>query len=174
MSRWDDQFEGHAIFLALARARQQYEFVDEQLVDVEQRESHSRLGRVFDHVEASLKAVDPELLPLTVLDQLDQHVSQITSYLEQFAAAPTQNLLDSANGQADALLALAPRGTPGEVQDLQGAVSSFRRSAGQHLRNLEAEIAAVVGRIRQLDSSLGAQKAEIDTQSTRTSGWSSS
>jgi len=171
MSRWDDQFEAHAVFPALGSARQQLEAVDEQLADADQRESHARLGRVLDHVEAALKATDPELVPSGVLDQLAQTLNQITAYLQQFASAPAQNLLDLANGQADALLSqaltLAPRATAEEVQDLQGAVSSFRRSAGQHLRNIESEAAAVKAKADQIAASLADQEAKIQTQDAR-------
>ncbi len=147
MSRWDDQFENHSVFQALASTRQQLESISAGIEDPAERESHSRLVRVCDYIDGVLKATDPELVPFPVLDQVAGSLNQITAYLGQYAVTPTVAFLDSANGQADALLqqapALAPHVATADVQEHQSAVSTFRRSAGQHLRNIEGEVEAV-------------------------------
>lgn len=171
MSRWDDQFEQHAVFAALESTRKQLESVSKAVADAEQTESCARLERVVDYLHGLLKATDPELVPFAVLDQIAPTLNQITSYLEQFAGTSNAADLDSANGQADAVLqqsqALSPRVASGDVQELQSAVSTFRRSAGQLLRNIEAEVEAAKSKAAAVGSQLGDQEAKIQAQDAR-------
>jgi hypothetical protein len=171
MSRWDDQFDEHAVFAALAAAREQLDSISAQIEDTAERESQVRLIRVCEYVEAALRAADPELVPFPVLDQLAQAANQITSYLQQYAAAPSSTWLDNSNGQADALLQqvllISPRVTPSDVQELQSAVSTFRRSAGQHLRNIEGEVAMVRSDAQTVETQVAAQETKIQAQDAR-------
>lgn len=171
MSRWDDQFEAHGVFQSIENARKQLEAASEEIPDLADRESHARLVRVLDHLEGVLGATDPELVPFPVLDQLTVGLNQLATHVGQYAAAPNAATLDQANGQADQLLQqalpLAPRVASEDVQDLQSAVSSFRRSAGQHLRNVETEAEGALERIQQLSEQLATQKQEIDAQDSR-------
>lgn len=171
MSRWDDQFEAHGVFQSIENARKQLEAASEEIPDPADRESHARLVRVLDHLEGVLGATDPELVPFPVLDQLTVGLNQLAAHVGQYAAAPNAATLDQANGQADQLLQqalpLAPRVASEDVQDLQSAVSSFRRSAGQHLRNVETEAEGALERIQQLSEQLATQKQEIDAQDSR-------
>src|SRR4051794_11598771 len=123
MSRWDDQFEQHRVFVASDNAKAELETVAAGLADAEQTEAHARLGRVLDYVDAALKASDPELVAWTVLDQIAAHLDQITTNLQQFSASPEISWLVSANEQADALLQqarlLLPASLPGDTPDIQ-------------------------------------------------------
>jgi hypothetical protein len=171
MSLWDEQFESHGVWAALASAREQLEAADEQIQDGDQRESHARLGRVLDYLESALKATDPELVPTGVLDQLAATVNQLAALVQQFIASPQQALLDQANAQADQAitqaLPLASNVAPADAQELQAAVSSFRRSAGQHLRNVEADVQAVDTKAAATAATLAEQEAKIEAQDAR-------
>ncbi len=172
MSRWDDQFENHSVFQALASTRQQLESISAGIEDPAERESHSRLVRVCDYIDGVLKATDPELVPFPVLDQVAESLNQITAYLGQYEVIEaTAAFLDSANEQADALfqqaLALAPRVATADVQELQSAVSTFRRSAGQHMRNIEGEVEAVKTKAEIVEGLVTGQEAKIQAQDAR-------
>jgi hypothetical protein len=170
MSRWDDEFDNHPVFPAQAAARENLEAVTNQLADTEQVEAHARFGRVLDYIEASLKVVDPELVPPGFLDQIMNSLNAATTSLQQFKDQPQQALLDQANSQADSAVGqmrqLAPRFTD-EVPDMQGALSTFRRSVGQHLRNIESEVAGVGSRAAEIKAQLDTQEEKIQGQDAR-------
>lgn len=79
MSHWDDQFESHGVFPALSSARQQLEAAEEKIDGTDQAEAHARLARVLDYTDARLKAADPELVPLVVLDAPMNSLNAIAS-----------------------------------------------------------------------------------------------
>lgn len=173
MSRWDDQFESHGVFVALASARQQLEAAGKKkLEDADQAEAYGRLVRVLDYTDARLKACDPELVPLVVLDAPMNSLNTIASYLQQFVADQQPAFLEQANNQADTLLqqlaAFAPQlSVDGEPPDFKSALTSFRQSAGQHLRAVESEVEGVRDKTREMNTQLTEQAAKIDAQDAR-------
>jgi hypothetical protein len=171
LGRWDDQFESHRVFPALANARQQFDEIS-GVEDPDQQENPSRLGHVLDHLDASLRGSDPELVQIAVLEQMANTLDQITTHLQQFAATPDAGFLVNANAQADSALSQALQLTPrlseqGEPPDYQSAITSFRRSAGQHLRAVESEVGSVRQQARQVADQLNDQQAKITEQNTR-------
>ncbi len=170
MTLWDEQFESHDAFPALKEATEQLDLVESKLEDTEQREAHARLRQVIDYAREALGAVDPQLVVMTALDQIRDHAAQITTYLQQYAEAPQQALLVNANSDADVILAqvqsLRPLTTTEDVKGLQAAVSSFRRSIGQHARNIEADLATVEGRSEKLGEQLTAQEQTLGERLT--------
>jgi hypothetical protein len=171
MSRWDEEYENHRVFPALANARQQLDATSEQLADEAERESHERLVRVCDHVDRVLQTADPELVPPTVLEQLAGNLDQISTNLQQYATTGNRAYLDNANAQADSLLTqampLLPRPTELDAEGLQATISSFRRSAGQHLANLERQVTAVIARAANVESGLSEQAGKLQAQDAR-------
>lgn len=171
MGRWDDQFEGHAVFTTLAMVRERLDKIGEALDDAEEMEAHARLGRVLDHVEGSLKNADPELVPAGPLDQINGQLEAMASSLQQYEATPQATYLDQANSYADALLGpaaqLSPRASQAGSHDLQSAVSTFRRSSGQHLRNIEQEVSELQAKADEVRQQLETQETKITTQDAR-------
>lgn len=172
VSHWDEQFAQHAIAQSLDEARASYDKAEQELGDADQREAHGRVGRVLDFVEATLKAADPELVPMAVLDQVATDLTQLATYLQNFFDAPEQPVyLDNANAQADAILtqlpSLAARVTSEDVQEVQSAVSTFRRSVGQHLRNIESDVDGLRVAAKAVKTALDEQEAKIEAQDTR-------
>jgi hypothetical protein len=98
-------------------------------------------------------------------------LNSIVSSTQQFVASPDPVYLAQANDYADGLLSqvvtLAPRLGADEAQDYQAAITSFRRSAGQHLRNLENDVAEAKRRVGELETALAEQQAKIDGQDAR-------
>ena len=52
------------------------------------------------------------------------------------------------------MLPVAPRVATSDVQELQSAVSTFRRSAGQHLRYIEDEVGAAKSKAQVVDAQI--------------------
>jgi hypothetical protein len=172
MSRWDDQFESHRVFEALANARRHLDSASDHMADVDQRDSYARLMNVLDYVNALLQATDPEFVWTGLLDQLAASTDQITTHLQQFASSPDATYLDQANAQADSLVSQAPalavqlRGE-GEAPDFQRAVTTFRRSAAQHLRAIESEVHQLHNQATEIQTRLSEQDAKLQSQDAR-------
>lgn len=170
MTLWDEQFEAHGVIPTLNQATEQLDQVESKLEDTEQREAHARLRRVIEYAREAVGAVDPQLVVMTALDQIRDHAAQITAYLQQYAEAPQQALLVNANSHADVILTqvqlLRPMTTIEDVEGLQAAVSSFRRSMGQHARNIEAELTTVEGRTATLGEQVTTQEQTLEQRLT--------
>lgn len=110
-------------------------------------------------------------MPSNLLDQINAQLDAMTSSLQQYEANGQQAYLDQAHSYADALLVqvvqLAPGATSDGAQDLQSAVSTFRRSAGQHLRNIEEEVGELSEKVAEAKQELEAQHSKIEKQDTR-------
>jgi hypothetical protein len=174
VNRRDDRFNGHAILAALRGAHAKLDRADKEIGEDEAlREAHARLVWILDYADAALNAVDPELVPLTLLDQITANLNQLAVYAQNFLDAPGEPvfLTDRANGQANEILAqipaLALRVTSGDLRDVQGAVSTSRRSASQHLRNIEAEVETTHAKAALLDTQLTEQASRIQAQDAR-------
>lgn len=171
MTIWDDQFEAHAVFPALEQAGRALDASEEHLADAAQTEAQARLRRVLEHTRETLGTVDPELASRQALDAIASNVSSVVTYLEQFASSPQQASLDNANTHADAILvqlpALMPPRTTKDVEGLQGAVSSFRRSIGQHARHADTELEVVQTKAQELVTRLTAQEQKVEAQDAR-------
>lgn len=174
MSKWDDDFENHAVFTSLENVRQRLEALGEGLDDAEGTEAHARLARVVDYLDRSLKDADPELVPPGLLDQIVGELTPLATALEQYEATPEQAYLDQASSYADALIGqarqLSPRASSDGSQDLQSAVTTFRRSAGQHLRNIEEAVEEIRGKADAAKQQLDAQETKMEAQDARLDG----
>lgn len=171
MTTWDDQFEGHAIFGALDQVAQALDASEDGLSDVAQNEAHSRLARVTGFVKDSLGAVDAQLVSQSALDDIANRFGNVSSHLQQFVRSPQQGFLDQANAEADAILGELPAvlslKTPSQVEGLQQAVSSFRRSVGQYSRNIESRLGELDGRAETISQTLAAQEQKVHDQDSR-------
>jgi hypothetical protein len=170
MSRWDDQFEEHELWNQLSRARDQLVTAAE-VATGEEEGLQLRIGRVLDYVEGALRSSDPELIPMASLSRLEAALSTLADHVQQFATSPADNSLSQANEQADALLShaatLPGSVAPDDVQELQTAISAFRRSAGQHLGNIERDVGVVGERASEIADALAAHETKLEAQDAR-------
>lgn len=54
-----------------------------------------------------------------------------------------------------------------DVQELQGAVTTFRRSVGQQLRHVESEVGEVQAKAQGFERQLTAQEEKLQAQDAR-------
>lgn len=173
MTTWDEAFTSHGLFGALSDARSRLDLAEKEVQTVEQREAHARVARILDLLQSALDAADPELVRVAVLDDLETHVAQTATYLQNFFDQPEQPdyLLLNASNQLDGVLAqlpgLLPRMSPGDIAEVQAAVTSYRRSAGQYLRNVEHDAKGVQNQVETIASQASEQGAKITAQDER-------
>jgi hypothetical protein len=171
MTIWDDQFENHRVRPALDQAMQALESGEQHLADAAQIEAHARLRHVLEYTRQALASADPELASMAALEAIATNLDSITTYMQQFATSPDQPHLDNANSHADAILVqlpgVSPLATTGDVEGLQAAAISFRRSVGQHTRNVDSELDAAGQKAAELDQRLTGQAEKVETQDAR-------
>lgn len=128
-------------------------------------EQVQRLRGVVLHFRRLLRRVDAEFLTATILNSLAQHVGNSSSELGQYLSSRNPAHLSNVDSYVDAALAVAPFAYAGEDEEADGyaeRLSSFRRSAGQHLAYLEREVARVQESMNGLSSNVAEQVAGAD------------
>jgi tetratricopeptide (TPR) repeat protein len=138
--------------------------------EVVQAEALERLRRAWSRIGAVITGIDPAVVAPTLLDALLPDVQNATSQLNQYAADPSEALLDSANAYIDGALAkigfVLPL-DPSAADGFRDALVSFRQSAGQHLRHLETEVQAAKADFDPLRQEIDSQQADIELQKGR-------
>lgn len=148
MTAFDDRFTGHVVFTTLEELCTQLDDSVEHLPSssTDIREQHARLDQVADYVERVLGSADPSLTPETLLDALNKSIQAAANEVQAFMGNPQLPHLVSANNHADAALqqvaGMNVPLVPADVEGLRDDIVKFRRSAGQHLGNLEKDVAA--------------------------------
>lgn len=175
MSEWTDKFTAHQIHSSLQTldaALNEVEALEEN--EVTSLEAIDRLKQVQRLVVTSLSSVDPNLVSEERLNTLDalirQQIDQINNYKSNQNVAHLAGANSSADNVLTQLVSIPIAKTPEEVDGLREAVTSLRRSLGQHARNLETEYEKfeqqfndVNRRFTEFTSEITSQKARLDT-----------
>jgi len=168
-----EQITGHSAGTALtALDRAVAKLPAERLIG-ETLEPLQRISRVAEHVLAKLAASDPYLVPISALNNIEQ--AAINSYNEINAYASNANIghVSNAMSHVDAILLNAtqlPTAGDPDVEGMNEALKSFRRSAGQLLgslerqaQELEASTASIRDALANAGVEISAQKARLDS-----------
>ncbi|HAF24868.1 MAG TPA: hypothetical protein DCK93_18510 [Blastocatellia bacterium] len=175
MSEWTDKFTAHQIHVtlpALDTALTEIEALEEN--EVTAIEAIDRLRQVQRLVVNSLASVDPNLVSDERLNTLDAFIRQQIEQVNGYKSNQNVALLIGANNTVDNILtqlsSIPVARTPEEIEGLREAVTSLRRSLGQHARNLETEYEKseqqfkdVNRRFTEFTSEITSQKARLDT-----------
>ena len=128
-------------------------------------EQVQRLRSVVLHFQRLLRRVDAEFLTPTTLNSLAQHVGNSSSELGQYLSSRNPAHLANVDSYVDAALAVAPFAYAGEGDEADGyaeRLSSFRRSAGQHLAYLEREVSRVQDSMNGLSVNVAEEVSGVD------------
>lgn len=114
-------------------------------------------------------------MPINVLDEAQVQANDIKTRLVQFASSGDRAQVTNSVGAVDALnrtsLALAGIvSVSGTAKGLQDVVSSYRRSAGQHIGHLkneaeefEAKLLSLEPKVGELEQAVKDQKSRVDS-----------
>lgn len=196
MSALDDRYTGHPIHKALEAAlsaevsASKAEDLDQELIDYFSFANHA-----LSSFERLLSGVDPELVPISLLSEAEPHLNELKARFDQFVQSNDRSQVTGVTGPVDGLnrvsSTLAGISAIGLSEaGLQEAVTSYRRSAGQHLANLgnqmgtmESKVESLGTKVGELAESVASQKARVDSviseyqsqfstaQESRTSEW---
>lgn len=128
-------------------------------------EQVQRVRSVAQYFGRLVRHIDGEFLSPNVLNSLDQHFTNSSSELREYLSSRNAAHLSNVDSYVDAALSMAPfaySGVDDEADGYAQRLSSFRRSAGQQLANLEREFQAIRSSIEDLASRFSLQTVDTD------------
>lgn len=176
MSRWRTQFDEHKIHGALLELRECISAEPQELNEVELAERR-RFEKVVSAYQTVLGAVDPELLPLNVLDANLNHINQqILPQVRTYRDNGNVSHLVTANDQLASLLQQlaifhgmnsAPTGTS-VIADIEKQVDSFAASLAQKLRAAEERLKQLIDTGANQEKKLATLESKIEQRNQET------
>ena len=131
----------------------------------------SRLQQVNRLLQQRLQSIEPVLVPLSVLNNLQSYVQHERTEVSQYRANQNVGHLHNANSHADAVLTqlgtMIYPATPSDIEGVRDAVASFRKSAGQYLRYVEDEHSSLQEKMKALSDHLQQATTEVNSQKSR-------
>lgn len=174
MTAWDDRFTNHPVHQDLANALtavRKLKLPKKAAAEVE--EARQRLDRALSHLQAVLKAADPELTIPVVLDGVQAQIPQLNAQLEYAdGEGDDPSYLNTANQHADAMLQSVAGITPRVVGQedaarLQESATNFRQSVGQLVRHVREEAEALEEDIEKQRTATAELLTEVEGQKGR-------
>lgn len=136
-----------------------------------------RLGRIqktFYFLKESLDKVDPWLISINTLANLNAPISNILGELTNFKNDKNDQRLNNIFSHLEQLIQYFPQilvtKTPEEIEGVRNSVIKFRQSVGQHLSHLEKSITETstaliknTEKLNELTSATNDQKTRVDS-----------
>lgn len=172
MSQWVDRVENHEVLTKLRTL----EVLLNELEDVgeltaEKTQALDRLEAIRVLISKSLETLDPILIPVQILNNLNSQLSNLESECATFKSNGNQAHLINANNHADsALTQLSNLPRIMGLEELKGirqAATSFRRSVAQYQRYTTKERAGLKAPFDKLKKELRETEAKIDSEKER-------
>ncbi len=169
MSKWTDRITNHATWKQLEGIQQTLDAIRElDNLPPDAADAIPRLSAVASFITSKLSGLDPALIPLNLLDGINNNLSALGQELKNYVANKNIGHLTNANAQADAALTLAGQlntitSIP-EAEALRDALISIRRAAGQHTRYLEQELVPVKATVTQITTKTEQLEHDVATQ----------
>lgn len=171
MSRWNDQFQSHAFrstwnSLKAALGEEDLEKTGNEAAIKE----IARLRKVTAYVDSVLEQIDPELIPLSHLDGLNQHASNCLQQVNTFKGNQNIGHLHNANTHADSVIVLfsqTPFALLARQEDgLAHAANAYASTLDQHLNRLNQtvnnDIDTVKTQVASIQADIAEEKKSLD------------
>lgn len=167
-----EQFEDHPVHASLEQIANSLSGLEEAASeDPTTLELYAHVDAARRHALQALASCDPILVPTKTLDNINQQAQQIVQQLSNFTSNKNADHLKLASGHAESLTAQV-RGIPvvltaDETDSLKDSIASFRKSAGQHLRYLEADVEKAESELSRMRQQVSETGQEIQSQKGR-------
>ncbi|GAB5604859.1 hypothetical protein [Sideroxyarcus sp. TK5] len=154
MSRWNDQFQNHAF-------RTSWNSMKALLDDAELEKNNNepavkeiaRLRKVVKYIDSVMEQIDPELMPISLFDTLNQHATNSISQLNTFKSNQAIGHLHNVNSYIDSIITIfsqTPFMLAGQQKgNLSKAASAYSEVLDRHLDRLNEAVDAEVGGIKK-------------------------
>lgn len=172
MSEWVQRLEAHPVNADVKAFDVLLAELDEVAAKSPQVISQvSRLQQINRLLLQRLQSVDPVLVPLAVLNNLQSYVQQQRNEVNHYRANQNVGHLHNANSHADVVLtqlgAMIYPAAPSDIEGVRDAVASFRKSAGQYLRYVEDEHSSLKAKMKNLSDQLQQATTDVNSQKSR-------
>lgn len=154
MSRWNDQFQNHAF-------RNTWNSLKALLNDDELEKNNNevavmeiaRLRKVVKYVDSVMEQIDPELMPISLFDTLNQHATNCVTQLNTFKGNQGIGHLHNVNTYIDSVITIFSQ-TPfillGQQKgSLAKAASAYAETLDQHLSRLNESVDGEIGTVEK-------------------------
>lgn len=175
MSQWQDRILNHAAFNILEELRAKLdEFVPTTDDSPDVIENIDRLIQVNQYAENTLKGVDPVLIPIQILNGLQQHLGNVNTEVSNFLANRKPAHLTNANNSADQLLEIIARlptsSKIDRIQEVGKSITSVRNLSEKYIKSLAEEfessqkqMAEIMAKADEISTTVETQKGRLDT-----------
>lgn len=179
MSRWNDQFEKHALHNTL---RDALGLLGEDFKDMTEEEhiERRRLSKIISLFEDALSVIDPEITPITLLDQMNNSIrhpniwNQLNSYNSN---KNHQHLVHVNNGFTNTLtdfsqlLAVSKKmeineplkGLERSVDEFAAAIDKKKKELIENVEGIKSSVLTQQKQLNDLSNSIDSKKKETDT-----------
>lgn len=154
MSRWNDQFQNHAF-------RTSWNSLKALLDDAELEKNNNeaavkeiaRIHKVVKYIDSVMDQIDPELMPISLFDTLNQHATNSISQLNTFKSNQAIGHLHNVNTYVDSIITIfsqTPFMLAGQQKgSLSKAATAYSEVLDQHLIRLHEVIEVEIGTIEK-------------------------
>ncbi len=187
MSRWANQFKDHAFNAVWDRL---FELLsapipEEKSATVAVVEEYARLRKVVEYVRGLLDSLDPELLPSSYLNDMQQHVQNAVNEVTAFNSNGNFAHLQNANLQADQFLMLAcrspltafgaakaqlTRAATAYAETMERHAAAYASQTDDLLADSAEKLKALEGRMKSADDEMTKLDSRVDNVETTVQG----
>ena len=173
MSEWITRLEEHAIHETLKQLLTLLQTCEAtKSDDAAVFESLERLKQVTAFIEYSISAVDPMLLSVVTLTQINQTIQkQVIGELTQYSQNGTAQHLHNANKNYDNVIPLAAQlpttKTIDDIDAIRDSLTGFRKSVGIQLHHAEKGATEILAKQEDARAALDELKNQISEQHKR-------
>jgi hypothetical protein len=172
MSQWVEYFEEHQIHQTIQSITELFAAIEDKYTfEPIELEVFERLRQINRILASTLETIDPFFVPKTVLEAINKSVQNQIAQLTAFNNDSNIQHFVAANARADEILVqirnlFAPQ-TFKDVEGLREAVSSFRKSVGQHQRNVDEQFETASEKLKSLEERIEESNKEVQSQKSR-------
>lgn len=171
MTEWDDRLENHSVHTSVQKLLNSVGKAKKKAGDAVAVEALARIEDAAHHIKNLLSEVDAHLVAESTLNNLHNQLNQAANQVKSFTGNGNVGHLNNANNHIENALPQAAQ-LPSieekkDVVEIRRSVSSFRKSAGQHLRYLEEEVERRKSELNELQNAIDQRKKEIENQKGR-------
>lgn len=174
MSHWEDHFINHPAHDALTKAIEEHSALNSRVQESGDRaiQDYERIGHLLRRIKDEFQSVDPIAATQSHLKSINSHLSKGSVELANYQKSGNLRHLANSNTNIENALVQAgflPKitGTP-DVESVQDAIVSFRRSVGQHIRNLDNQADETKESLKSVRTELVDLKKSIQQEKKRT------
>lgn len=167
MSRWNDQFQNHAFRTSWNSLKA---LLDDSELEKNNNEAAvkeiARIRKVVKYIDSVMDQTDPELMPISLFDTLNQHAANSLSQLNTFKSNQAIGHLHNVNTYVDSIITIfsqTPFMLAGQQKgSLSKAASAYSEVLDQHLSRLNEAVEAEIGTIKKNVSTIQISVSESE------------